>query len=200
MQVKHISRDRVCMCDMCVCNLSFNTKPFSFFTAHLQIRGTDTHTQQAENKTKCPHFSSYCQEPLHKPHCISQPQGSHITAANTCCWHILRLTLAKKTAGLSAPDSQFCFALFFFCFNYLLVLFIAELFSSAALLLHWWSAKASERVPTAPWLTPLLLLLLLLCVLYVFMRPGQQERAQDGELLGLRAAHLPVIDLTKLHS
>ncbi|TNN66599.1 hypothetical protein EYF80_023133 [Liparis tanakae] len=50
--------------------------------------------------------------------------------------------------------------------------------------------------PTAPWLTLLLLLLLLLlfCVLYEFMCPGQREWAQDGELLGLRAAHLPIIN------
>lgn len=41
--------------------------------------------------------------------------------------------------------------------DYLLVLFIAELFSSAALLLQWRSAQASERLPRAPWLTLLLL-------------------------------------------
>lgn len=84
------------------------------------------------------------------------------------------------TLGSDAPGA-------FFHFHYLLVLFIAELLSSAALLLHCWSTRASERVPTAPWLT-LLLLLLLLCVLYVLKCSGQQERTQDRELLGVKAS------------
>lgn len=86
--------------------------------------------------------------------------------------------------------------LLFLCvLNYLLVLFIAELFSTAALLLHWWSAKASERVPRAPWLTPHLVRRFL----YFCLCPGQQEQTQDGELPGVWAVHL-IIDCTELHA
>lgn len=86
--------------------------------------------------------------------------------------------------------------LLFLCvLNYLLVLFIAELFSTAALLLHWWSAKASERVPRASWSTSHLV-----CrVLYFCLCPGQQEQTQDGELPGVTAVHL-IIDCTELHA
>lgn len=40
-----------------------------------------------------------CQEPLHKPHHISVTTSMfthHCCTQNTCCWHILRLTLVKK--------------------------------------------------------------------------------------------------------
>lgn len=186
---------------MCL-QLSFWDKSFLSLQCTLTpINGRKhTHSHQAENKTKCPCFSSACQEPLHKPHCISAitSRFTHLCCTqNTCCWHILRLTLTKTLSCVwiwlhqilssDAPSS--------FLFNYLLVLFIAELLSTAALHLHWWSARASERVPTAPWLTLLLLLLLLvLCVLYMFMCSGQWERTQNGELLEVRAAHLSVID------
>lgn len=84
------------------------------------------------------------------------------------------------------------------CSPYLLVLFIAELFSSAALLRHWLSAQASERVPRAPCLTPVPphpptnpLLLSSVCV----CAPGQQK-AQHGELTVLRSVHLPTYQRT----
>lgn len=135
-------------------------------------------------------------------HLITSRFTHRCCTQNICCscWQILRIHLHKKlgckwvwvhqTLSFDAPSS-------FAFFNYLLVLFIAELFSSAALLLHWWSAQASVHVPRAPWLT---LLLLLLCVLYVYLCPGQQEQAQDGELPGLRAVRLPVQSLTRLNS
>lgn len=82
---------------------------------------------------------------LCKNHTASHNLKAHLSLLHT--EHLLLLLLTKTWLHQTLS----------FDADYLLVLFIAELFSSAALLLRWWYAQASERLPRAPWLTLLLL-------------------------------------------
>lgn len=205
MRVKHINSEQPAGC-LCLCVLCALTRVSKTFSAKLTCslspfqphfsnqRQTNPHGKAREKKKEdTPSFCLQVESPFAQTtlRVITSRFTLRRRAASICCccwqitWKVLLASETSPPVGLSAPVSRS------WCSPYLLVLFIADFFSSAALLRHWLSVQASERVPRAPCLTPAPppLQLLQLSSVCVFA-PGQQK-AQDGELTAPRSVHLP---------
>lgn len=168
MRVKHIKSEQLagCLCLCVLCALTRMSKTFSAkltcslspFQPHFSNqRQTNPHGKARERKKEdTPSFRLQVESPFAQTTlCLITSRFTLRRRAASiccCCWQITwKVLLASETSppvGLSAPVSRFWRS------PYLLVLFIADFFSSAALLRHWLSVQASERVPRAPCLTP----------------------------------------------
>lgn len=204
MRVKHINREQPAGC-LCLCVLCALTRVSKTFSAKLTCslspfqphfsnqRQTNPHGKAREKKKEdTPSFCLQVESPFAQTtlRLITSRFTLRRRAANICCscwqitWKVLLASESSTPVGLSAPVSRFWRS------PYLLVLFIADFFSSAALLRHWLSVQASERVPRAPCLTPAPPLQPLQLSSVCVFAPGQQK-AQDGELTAPRSVHLP---------
>lgn len=168
MRVKHINSEQPagCLCLCVLCALTRVSKTFSAkltcslspFQAHFSNqRQTNPHGKAREKKKEdTPSFCLQVESPFAQTtlRLITSRFTLRRRAASICCccwqitWKVLLASETSPPVGLSAPVSRS------WCSPYLLVLFIADFFSSAALLRHWLSVQASERVPRAPCLTP----------------------------------------------